>query len=141
MKKFLTFFIIIVAIFSSFCYIYNQKKIELNEKNVINAYYERLHNKEISANELISVINKAYNNNEHTNYVKNDSGEYIDNTDNAIIIKVKFKLLEDDMEGEKIYRSGSENFNKAYRDATFKCNRLEYNRHTKLVKFLHFEEV
>lgn len=141
MKKIIIIFIIIIAIFGSFCYIYNQKKIELNEKNTSNAYYEKLYDKEISANELLSVINKVYNNNEQTNYVKNNDGSYRDNTDNAIIIKVKFKLLEDDLDGEKIYKGGSESFNKAYKDANFKCNKLEYNKNTKYVKYLHFDEI
>lgn len=141
MKKILTFFIIIIAIFGTFCYIYNQRQTELSRKNAQNSYYERMYNKEIGANELLSVINKAVNEKQSENYVKDSSGKYIDNSENLVTIKIKFKDIEEDINAEQIYKNDNSKFKKLYESVKFKCNEIKYNQKTKLVNYIHFEEI
>lgn len=141
MKKILTFFIIIIAIFGTFCYIYNQRQTELSRKNAQNSYYERMYNKEIGANELLSVVNKAVNEKQSENYVKDSSGKYIDNSENLVTIKIKFKDIEEDINAEQIYKNDNSKFKKLYESVKFKCNEIKYNQKTKLVNYIHFEEI
>ncbi len=141
MKKILTFFVIIIAIFGTFCYIYNQRKTDLSRKDAQNSYYERIYNKEIGVNDLLSVINKAVNEKQSENYVKDSTGKYIDNSENLVTIKVKFKDTEEDINAEKIYKNDNSKFKKLYETVKFKCDMIQYNEKTKLVNYIHFEEI
>ncbi len=141
MKKILTFFVIIIAIFGTFCYIYNQRKIDLSRKDAQNNYYERIYDKEIGVNELLSVINKAVNEKQSDNYVKDSTGKYIDNSENLVTIKIKFKDTEEDINAEKIYKNDNSKFKKLYETVKFKCNEIKYNEKTKLVNYVHFDEI
>ena len=141
MKKIITFFIIIIAIFGTFCYIYNQRKIDTKRKSAQNSYYERMYNNEISSNDLLSVINKTVNEKQYTNYVKDSSGNYIDNSENLVTIKIKFKDIEEDINAEQIYKNDNSRFKKLYETTKFKCDKIEYNKKTKNVNYLHFQEL
>ena len=124
MKKILTFFVIIIAIFGTFCYIYNQRKTDLSRKDAQNSYYERI-----------------YNEKQSENYVKDSTGKYIDNSENLVTIKVKFKDTEEDINAEKIYKNDNSKFKKLYETVKFKCDMIQYNEKTKLVNYIHFEEI
>lgn len=141
MKKFLIFLIISIAILGTFCYIYNQRKTDLSIKEAQNNYYERIYNKEISVNDLLSIINKTVNEKQEENYVKNSEGKYIDNSENLVTIKIKFKEFEEDIKAEQIYKNDNSKFKKLYETVKFKCNEIKYNEKTKLVNYLHFEEI
>lgn len=141
MKKILTFFIIIIAIFGTFCYIYNQRKTDISRKNAQNNYYKRMYNKEITANELLSLVNKTVNEKQSENYVKNSNGQYIDNSENLVTIKIKFKDIEEDINAEQIYKNDNSEFKRLYETVQFKCDEIKYNQKTKLVNYLHFEEI
>ena len=141
MKKIITFFVIIIAIFGTFCYIYNQRKTDLNRKEAQNSYYERLYDKEIGVNDLLSVINKTVNEKQEENYVKDSAGKYIDNSENLVTIKIKFKEFEEDIKAEQIYKNDNSKFKRLYETVKFKCNEIKYNQKTKIVNYLHFEEI
>ena len=64
MKKILIFFVVIIAILCTICYIYSMYKLQHQEKNVYNGYLESNLNKDISGTDLASLINKSANLNE-----------------------------------------------------------------------------
>lgn len=141
MKKIIIFFIIGIAILGMFCYIYNDKKSDLNSRRAKNNYYEKVYEKEITTNQLLSIINKTVNEKQTTNYIKDQSGKYIDNSENQVKITIKFKDIDEDINAEQIYKNDNNKFKELYNKVTFKCTKIEYNQKTKLVNYVHFEEI
>ena len=89
MKKIVLIFVIIIAILSSFCYIYSQKKITKNKKIASYDKYQKLLDTEIPGTDLASLINESIDKNK-TNEVNSENGLYIENDDNSMIIEIKF---------------------------------------------------
>lgn len=140
MKKIIVFFVIIIAILGMFCYIYSQKKISQNELIANNKEYTTLLNKEISANDLASLINKTINKNE-TNKVTKENGLYIENDTNSIIMEIKFIDSDNAIRTENIYKNDITKFIELYGSSKFKCTKVETHKNTKFVKYLYFEEI
>ena len=141
MKKiaiFIVWVIVIIAVFSYIYYNYKTKKNEIDSSNMI---YKTAYEKEISGNDLATIINKALDSNEK-NYIEKDSeGLYIENNDNSIKIDLKFKQSDYVFPMEKIYANKVSEFIRLYGQAIFKCTKIEYHKKTKLVKYLYFQEV
>ena len=140
MKKIIIFFVIIIAILGMFCYIYSQKKISQNELIANNKEYTSLLNKEISANDLASLINKTINKDEANKIIK-DNGLYVENDTDSIIMEIKFIDSENIIRTENIYKNDIAKFIELYGSSKFKCTKVEFHEKTKFVKYLYFEEV
>lgn len=135
----LIIFLIILAIASY--YVYNTRRmVSLAEET--NKTYEKYQNTEIEATTLISIINKAIDDNEKNKVEKvENSNLYEDNGKNSIIITVKFLLNDNIIRMEDIAKRTSEDFVSAYLGANFKCTNIEYHEETKQIKSMHFEEI
>ena len=141
MKKIAIFLLIIIAIISIISYIYLNYKFDLNNAKKENLKFEIYTNKEIKGSELVSLINKAVDNNEKNKIEKDSEGKYIENNQNSINIDIKF--IDNDViyNIEKIYNNGIEKFLSYYGDITFKCNEVQYHETTKKVKYMQFEQI
>ena len=141
MKKitiFIVLVIIIVAVFSYIYYNYKAKKSNIDSNNMI---YKTAYEKEITGNNLATIINKALDNNEKNYIKKDDNGTYIENDENSIKIEIKFKQSDHVFQMESIYQNKVSEFIRLYGQAIFKCTKIDYHRKTKLVKYLYFEEI
>lgn len=143
MKKNLTIILIIFVIILAFAsyYVYNTRRIASITEN-FNKVYESFYNKEIIGTTLISIINKAIDNNEENGVEKiKDSTLYEENETNSIIITVKFLEKEDSVRMENIAEQKTETFVKFFATAYFKCTNIEYHSKTKQIKSMHFEQI
>ncbi len=143
MKKSLIIILIIFAIILAIIgyYVYNTRRIASLSKQ-INETYEAYGSAEIEATSLISIINKAIDDNEKNGVEKVENGIlYEDNGKNSIIITVKFLQSDNIYRMEDIARGTSESFINAYLGANFKCTSIEYHEQTNQIKSMQFEEV
>ena len=90
---------------------------------------------------LMTLINKASDQNEKNGVEKDKQNRYISNEENSIKIEVKF------LESDKIYAMesisslGSEAFIKNYNNMNFICTKKEYHEKTKYIKYMLFEQI
>ena len=140
MKKIVLIFVIIIAILSSFCYIYSQKKITKNKKIASYDKYQKLLDTEIPGTDLASLINESIDKNK-TNEVNSDNGLYIENDDNSMIIEIKFIESDNPIRGEKIYLNGIDRFIELYGSSNFKCTKVDFHKKNYEIKYLYFEEM
>ena len=130
-------FIIIITILLYF-YI-NYRNIEL-QASKLNKEYEIYTKDEILGSSLITVINKAINQNEKNEVEKDEKNRYISNDKNSIIIEVKFLESDKTFSMEAIAKLGTDQFIKNYSNRKFKCTKEEYHK-TNYIKYLLFEEI
>lgn len=140
MKKIVFIFVIIIAILSSFCYIYSQKKITKNKKIASYDKYQKLLDTEIPGTDLASLINESIDKNK-TNEVNSENGLYIENDDNSMIIEIKFIESDNPIRGEKIYLNGIDRFIELYGSSNFKCTKVDFHKKNYEIKYLYFEEM
>ncbi len=135
----LTIFIILLAIISY--YIYNTRRLSSLAENH-NKIYETYYDQEILGTTLISIINKAIDDNEKNGISKlQNSIYYEENNENSIKIEVTFSEEANHIPMEKIAEQGVEAFMKVYPTAVFKCTKIEYHQKTNQIKYLYFEYI
>ncbi len=140
MKKLILLIICFVIIATS---IFGVKYINYrSEKNRIkqeNLQFEACLNKKILGTELTSFINKAIDNNEKNNVLKDEKGFYIQNDTNSIEIEIKITDNDTVYKMETLYSGGMENFVQYYNSIDFECTKIEYNKIEK-VCYVLFEQ-
>ena len=132
--------VIVIAILISSYYIYNARLMETSaQKN--NKQYEEYCSKKIIGTQLISLINKAIDNNEKNEVLKQPNSIYYENNNkNSIQITVKFTEEDRIIKMEDIAEKGTENFVKYFSTAIFECTKVEHHKDTQYIKSLHFEQ-
>lgn len=141
MKKIAIFIVSVIVILTIFTYIYYNYKSKKSNIDSSNMIYKSVYKKDISGNDLATIINKALDTNEKNNIQKDDNGFYIENNENSIKIEIKFKQSDYIFSMESIYSNKVSEFIRLYGQAIFRCTNLEYHKKTKLVKYLYFEEI
>lgn len=131
-------FLIIIAILVYFYY--NTLKIAIISQN-INKEYEQYTENDILGSTLMTLINKASNQNEKNAIAKDEKNCYIENDTNSIKIEVKFLESDKTFSMEAITSLGAEQFIKNYNAMTFKCTKKEYHQKTKAIKYMLFEQI
>lgn len=143
MKKTLTCLIIIfvVAIIIITTYI-SQNNIKLAKIKEINQNYEIYLNKEVFGTDVITVINRAINDNEKNNIKKDNNGFFIENDTNSI--KVELVMISEDnkqtYQMETLQKVGLSGFIKNFNLINFKCSKIEYHNKTNLISKIVFEQ-
>ena len=132
----LTFFMILLTIVSY--YVYNTRRIKSLSENY-NKTYENYLNKEISAADLISIINKAIDDNEKNGVPKKENSIYYEENENSIKIEISFSEEHSHVPMESISQQGIQAFMQAFQTALFKCTKVEYHPKTNRIKYLYFE--
>ena len=143
MKKNFVIILIILLILLAIAgyYIYNIRKVASLAENY-NQPYETYYNQEILGSTLISIINKAMDDNEKNAIPKiSNSIYYEQNEEDSIKIEVKFSDEYEAIPMEKITNQGIETFMDLYPTAVFKCTKIEYHEKTKRIKYLYFEYI
>ncbi|MBR3325038.1 MAG: hypothetical protein IKG14_03220 [Clostridia bacterium] len=140
MKKIIVFFVITIAFLGMIWYIYEEAKISQNEKIAFNNSFEKLLNKQISGNDLATIINRAVENNINNDVEKNSSGFFIDNSTNSMSIDIKFVDNDSVIKAEKLVENDLSKFIDLYNLSDFTLIKINYHEKTNLVKYLYFEE-
>ena len=131
-------FIIILIFVVSLLYNYDK---EVKKAQGFNRQYELYYQKEILGTELATVLNKTMDYNERANVDKDDKNRYYIETEDSILIDIKFKEKEETVKMEDILQKDMENFIKYYATSNFKCTNIEYHEENKQVKSLYFEQI
>lgn len=142
MKK--TFFIllgiiIIVVVIISFMY-YNYRTMVL-KANEVNREFETYTTNRILGSSLLTLMNKAIDQNEKNAVSKDEKGQYIDNKENSIKIEIKFLESDKVFTMENIQKAGIEEFVKNYGNMVFQCTNKNYHDRTKHISYLRFDQI
>ena len=138
----ITIFLIIIAFSVYFVINYRQAKVDALANN---EEYIQYYNSEVLGSTVVTLINKAIDDNEKFGVEKDENENYIENDKNSIKIYVSFLDSEQNyteaFSMEKIYIQDTENFIKLYANFNFKCTKIEYHDKTNYVSYLYFEEI
>ncbi len=141
MKKFIIFLIVILIIISYITYLYLDYRADIKSAQYDNMKYEKYLDKEVNANIVASVINRAVDNNIREEVQKSNNGVYIDNQKSSINVQIKFLDNDKTYDMETLYNDGMDNFIKYYNQIDFKCTKIEYHKNTGRVKYMLFEQI
>lgn len=106
-----------------------------------NEYYEYYFEKEIYGTDVISIINKAINENEQNGIPKNEKGHYIENGENSIKVEIKMLITNKTYPMEEIYKNEITKFVENFNFIKFKCINIEYHKNTGRISKITFEEL
>lgn len=141
MKKFIIFLIVILIIISYITYLYLDYRADIKSAQYDNMKYEKYLDKEVNANIVASVINRAVDNNIREEVQKSNNGVYIDNQKSSINVQIKFLDNDKTYDMETLYNDGMDNFIKYYNQIDFKCTKIDYHKNTGRVKYMLFEQI
>lgn len=141
MKKFIIFLIVILIIISYITYLHLDYRADIKSAQYDNMKYEKYLDKEVNANIVASVINRAVDNNIREKVQKNNNGVYIDNQNSSINVQIKFLDNDKTYDMETLYNDGMDNFIKYYNQIDFKCTKIDYHKNTGRVKYMLFEQI
>lgn len=141
MKKLAIFFLIIVIILVGISYLYLNYKANYYTAQRENRQFASYEGQEIYGAEIATIINKAVDNNQNNEVVKDEKGNYINNDKDSIQIDIK--MLDNDKiyTMERLYSGGMDKFVQYYNEIKFKCTKLEYHKTTNKVKYMLFEQI
>lgn len=146
MKKNLIIISIILLIIIIICTMgisINAKKLSVQKQ--ANKEYEQYLEKEIYGTDVVTLINKAINDNQKNNVQKDESDKYIENNENSIIIELVM-ITDEKEEKTKTYRMetidkvGINEFIKNFNTATFKITKMEYHNQTEKIKYIQISQ-
>lgn len=146
MKKTILFISIILLIIIIICTIKiseNTKKIQSIKKE--NAQYEQYAKKEIYGTDVMTLINKAVNQNEKNNVPKDEKENYNQNNKNSIIIEIVMITNEEKQETstyrmETINKVGITEFISNFNTAKFKITKIDYHNQTGKIKYIEITQ-
>lgn len=146
MKKNIIIISVILVIIISICLV----KIKINTRINIgirqeNKQYEQYLNSEIYGTDVVTLINKAINNNENNNVTKDEKGFYINNKQNSVIIDLVMITDVEKQETttyrmETIAKVGITEFIKNFNTAKFECTKKEYHTKTGKISYIEMSE-
>lgn len=131
-------FFIIIVILTYFYYNYRKTLILANK---VNQEYEQYATNTILGSNLMSIINKATDQNEKNQIKKDNQNRYIENNKNSIKIEIKFLESDKTFPMEAISKLGSEAFIKNYNSMKFICTKKEYHKNSNHIKYMLFEQI
>lgn len=114
----------------------NNKKLQQ-----VNAEYEYYLNRTIFGTELVTLINKAIDNNKKEKLAKDENGFYISNETSSILIAVKMLNVEETYQMEKIFALGTEQFIELFNSSKFISEEITYHEKTKRIATMVFKQI
>ena len=140
MKKLAIIFLIGIIIIVGISYMYLNYKVNYNEARRENNKFESYYNQEFYGADVVTIINKAYDNNLTNAVEKDDKGIFKENDTNSIKIDVKMLDTDTTYNMETLYSGGMQNFVEYYSGIKFKCTKIEYHPNKK-VKYMLIEQI
>ena len=141
MKKIAIFFLIIIIVIVGISYIYLNYKANYYEAKKENNQFESYYNQEFYGADVVTLINKAIDNNLTNSVEKDNKGKFIENNTNSI--KIEIKMLDNDKtyDMETLYAGGMDKFIQYYNQIKFKCTKIEYHNMNGKIKYLFIEQI
>ena len=106
---------------------YNKPFLEFNKDSLLGT-------------DVTSAINKAIDLNEQNNIKKNESEEYIANSDSSIKIYIKFDEEGTTYAMEKLYKKGMKEFTQYFGEVRFNCKKVNYHKNGKISE-MYFQAI
>ena len=141
MKKILIGILILLLIIGAAIGYSLNNKIKNKDIDNYNDSYEEYLNLDIRGSTLVSLMNRAINQNEKNNIEKNNDGEYIENDEDSLKIYIKFVDRDTIFSFEKINSLGMDQFASNFSASLFRCYKIDHHESTDLVSRMYFEEV
>lgn len=122
----------------------NSKKLAVVKQE--NKEYEQYQKQEIYGTEVITLINKAIDHNQKNNVQTDETGKYIDNETNSIIIDVIMITNEEKnttttYRMETINKVGIGEFIANFNTAKFKITNIQYHKQTGKIKYIEITQI
>lgn len=140
MKRLAIIFLIGIIIIVGISYMYLNYKANYNEARRENNQFESYYNQEFYGADVVTIINKAYDNNLTNAVEKDENGIFKENDTNSIKIDVKMLDTDTTYTMETLYSGGMQNFVEYYSGIKFKCTKIEYHPNKK-VKYMLIEQI
>ncbi len=141
MKKLALIFLIGIIVIVGIAYMYLNYKANYYEAKRENNQFESYLNQEFYGADVVTLINKAYDNNLTNQVEKDKEGKFVENDNNSIKIDIKMTDTDTVYDMETLYAGGMDTFVKYYNTIKFKCSKLEYHNSTGKVKYLYIEQI
>ena len=140
MKKLAIIFLIGVILIVGISYMYLNYKANYNEAKKTNYQFESYYEKEFYGADVVTLINKAYDNNLTSGVERDKNGIFIENDTNSI--KIDVKIIDNDTlyNMETLYIGGMDKFIENYNGIKFKCTKIEYHQNRK-IKYMLIEQI
>ena len=140
MKKLAIIFLIGVILIVGISYMYLNYKANYNEARKTNYQFESYYEKEFYSADVVTLINKAYDNNLTSGVERDKNGIFIENDTNSI--KIDVKIIDNDTlyNMETLYIGGMDKFVQNYNGIKFKCTKIEYHQNRK-IKYMLIEQI
>lgn len=140
MKKLAIIFLIGVILIVGISYMYLNYKANYNEARKTNYQFESYYEKEFYGADVVTLINKAYDNNLTSGVERDKNGIFIENDTNSI--KIDVKIIDNDTlyNMETLYIGGMDKFVENYNGIKFKCTKIEYHKNRK-IKYMLIEQI
>lgn len=140
MKKLAIIFLIGVILIVGISYMYLNYKANYNEARKTNYQFESYYEKEFYGADVVTLINKAYDNNLTSGVERDKNGIFIENDTNSI--KIDVKIIDNDTlyNMETLYIGGMDKFVQNYSGIKFKCTKIEYHSNRK-IKYMLIEQI
>ena len=141
MKKLAIFFFIVVIIVAGVSYAYLKYKANYYEAKRQNNQFDSYYNQEFYGADVVTIINRAMDNNLTNKVERDNKGKFIENDTNSI--KIDMKMLDNDKtyDMETLYAGGLDKFIQYYNDIKFKCTKVDYHNSNGKVKYLLIEQI
>lgn len=122
----------------------NSKKLAVIKQQ--NKEYEQYQKQEIYGTDVITLINKAIDYNQKNNVQTDETGKYIDNEKNSIIIEVIMITNEEKNKTttyrmETINKVGTSEFIANFNTAKFKITNIQYHKQTGKISNITIEQL
>ena len=141
MKKLAIIFFIGVVLIVGISYMYLNYKSSYYEAKKENNQFESYLNQEFYGAEVVTLINKAYDNNLTSKVEKDNKGNFIENEENSIKIDLKMTDVDETFNMETLYSGGMDNFIKFYNNIKFKCTKIDYHKKTGKIRYMLIEQI
>ena len=134
--------LIIIACIFTVLYSNSKKKVAQNQTN---KEFEQYINKELYGTDVITLINKASNNNDIYNIPKDENQNYIPNEENSITIDLVM-ITNEEQEKTKTYRMekinkvGINEFIKNFNTAKFMITQTQYHKKSGKIKYIQISQ-
>ena len=135
-KNILLFVIIAIVILILVCYQIINIKNAKKEVLKYNSEFEKYTGKEIYGTDIVTIINKAIDNNERNKIKIDDDGFYINDNINYIGVEIHITTNEKTYKMETINKVGVINFISNFNLVSFRCTYIEYHQNGKISKMV-----
>lgn len=120
--------------------LYNYNRVAKQAQS-FNNKYEQYYQKTILGVDLATILNTTDDYNYKNNIEKDSNEKYYVETENSVLIQVKFLEKDESVKMEDILSQDIKNFVKYYGSLEFKCTNIEYHKENEQVKSLYFEQI